>query len=255
MYNLLVLWLAASHRVVAESLFVSPRTGPPNGHGTYGSNARWQLGSSQLVAFQTNWTAYKIELWQQPPESTARKAAGVVYNQNTGEDLPQSFYWTVQTYNLLLSDSPLFFFSLQDSNSPARQPSPFFNITIATAPMSSKTTASSKTAQSSSTQTTHSVSSISVVSTQTSLPATSLSEHVVTIQGVSEGAAAGIGVGVALGVVLVAVLIWFAFYRRKRDHQPQLAEIEGRELVTRKRGSLEKRPITEYDQPRLELPG
>ncbi|KAI0527944.1 hypothetical protein F5B22DRAFT_640920 [Xylaria bambusicola] len=251
-----------SLRVVAESHFVSPRTGPPNGHGPYGSNARWQLGSSQLVAFQTNWTAYKIELWQQPLQSTAIKAANIVYNQNVGQDLPQSFYWTVQTYNLLLADSALFFFSLQDSNSPARKPSPFFNITIATAPVSSKTTTSSETTQSFSNQPTSSTSSVSTVSTQASLPASSPSEHMDMTQGVSgvsAGTAAGIGVGVASGIVLVAILIWVALRRRRRDQQQQQqqqpAEIEGRELVTRKRGSLEKRPITEYDQPRLELPG
>ncbi|KAI1364756.1 hypothetical protein F5Y08DRAFT_353322 [Xylaria arbuscula] len=239
---ILVLWLATLFRVMAASHFVSPRSYPPNGHGKYGANARWQLGSSQLVGFQTNWTAYSVQLWQQLPGVSAKKATDLVYNQIEGEDMPQSFYWTVQTYDLLLSDSPVFFFSLQDRNSPVRQPSPFFNISIGNTPVHSTITGGSTTLTTSST------------SIETALPASSSSQNVVMNQGISAGVAAGIGIGVASGVLLLAVTVWLIFWRRNRDEQ-QPVEIDGNELVLTRRNSVEKKRVIDIDQPRLELPG
>ncbi|KAI0428046.1 hypothetical protein F5Y09DRAFT_11034 [Xylaria sp. FL1042] len=218
----LILWLATLLRVVAENQFISPRNHSANGPGTYTANARWSLGSSQLVAFQTDWKEYRIELWQQSLTSGAEKSANLIYNQNERQDLPQSFYWTVQTYEFLLSDSPVFFFELQDNNNPtARQISPFFNITIVHDPATGSSTA----------LTTPSISTTSTISTETSYPASSPSEHVIITQGLSAGAMAAIGVCVSLVVVIIAsIAAGFVFLRRRRQGQQQPVELPSHEL-------------------------
>ncbi|KAI0908821.1 hypothetical protein F4823DRAFT_468209 [Ustulina deusta] len=245
MHYILALWLATLLRVVAENQFISPRNHSADGQGKYTADSRWPLGSSQLVAFQTNWKEYRIELWQQPLQSGAKKSSNLVYSQNVGQDLAQSFYWTVQTYELLLSDSPVFFFELQDSNSTAREVSAYFNITIATAPINPITTGSctaptvstvsmAPTAPSAST-----ISAISTIVTEASFPASGPPKRIIMTQGLSAGAAVGIGIGVSLGVILVAAMVGFVFLRRRRHQQQQQqpAELQG------------------CEPPRMELPG
>ncbi|KAI1419817.1 hypothetical protein F5Y12DRAFT_792753 [Xylaria sp. FL1777] len=249
MRSFLVLWLVMVLRVAAENQFISPRNYSADGQGKYAANSPWPLGSSQLIAFQTNWEEYRIELWQQPLESGAQKSSNLVYNQNVGQDLPQSFYWTVQTYELLLSDSPVFFFELQDKNSTARQASAYFNITIAPVDLMNPQAFGSSTPPS--TPTTPSASTASTVF----LPASSPSEQIIMRQGLSAGAAAGIGIGVSLCVVLVASVVGFVFIRRRTHQQQWPAELQGCEPVTYGHDSFPTKLKTQFDQPRMELPG
>ncbi|KAI0971203.1 hypothetical protein F4678DRAFT_461739 [Xylaria arbuscula] len=256
-------------QVAAENQFISPRNHSTDGPGKYSANPRWALGSSQLIAFQTNWKTYRIELWQQPLSSTAKNSSNLVYTQNGGQDMAQSFYWTVQTYELLLSDSPVFFLELHDNNSTARQVSAYFNITVTTAPpppISSKTSGSFTALASS---TASSASTHSMISTVTSLPASnpascpascpdsSSSERIIMTQGLSAGAAAGIGIGVTLGVIIVACIAGFLIIRRKRHHeeQPQpvelpACELQGCEPVPLEQELLERKSISKHGTPR-----
>ncbi|KAI0802369.1 hypothetical protein GGR55DRAFT_700990 [Xylaria sp. FL0064] len=249
----LVLWLAMLLRVVAQNSFISPRNSA-KGPGKYTTSARWPLGSSQLVAFHTSWQEYRVELWQQSLNAGAKES----------------------TYEFLLSESPVFFFALQDNNNAtARQTSPFFNITIATVPASppspenpvnpesSVSSVSSETPESSTAPTVNSLSTTSTISTETSYPASSPSGRIITTQGLSAGAAAGIGIGVSLGVVLVAFIVGFVFLRRRHQSQQQqqqpaelpTRELHGCETGKSKRDTLITKIITKFDQPRVELSG
>ncbi|KAI1275068.1 hypothetical protein F5Y07DRAFT_186481 [Xylaria sp. FL0933] len=261
----LVLWLATLLRVVAENPFISPRNSA-KGPGKYTTNARWPLGSSQLVAFHISWKEYRIELWQQSLNSGAKESVNLIYGQNGGQDLPQSFFWTVQTYEFLLAESPVFFFTLQDNNNAtARENSPFFNITIATVPPNPPNPVSSlrpETAESSTAPTTSSISTTSTISTATSYTASSPAGHALPTQGLSAGAAAGIGIGVSLSVVFLVSILGVLFLRRRHQSQQQQqpaelpsCEIRGCETGKSKRDTLITKIITKFDQPRVELPG
>ncbi|KAI1312084.1 hypothetical protein F5Y03DRAFT_263812 [Xylaria venustula] len=261
----LVLWLATLLQVAAENQFISPRNHSADGPGKYSANSRWALGSSQLIAFQTSWKTYRIELWQQPLGSAAKNSSNLVYSQNGGQDMAQSFYWTVQTYELLLSDSPVFFLELHDNNSTARQTSAYFNITVTTAPpppVSSKTSGSFTALGSS---TTSSASTASTMSTETSFPASNPascpnscpSERIYMNQGLSAGAAAGIGIGVSLSVILVACVAGFFMFKKKRHHEEHqepielpACELQGSEPVPFRQDTLERKSISKHGTPR-----
>lgn len=47
------------------STFISPTYQGTTDTGRFSESSVWELGSSQLVAFQTDFDAYWIELWQQ----------------------------------------------------------------------------------------------------------------------------------------------------------------------------------------------
>ncbi|KAI0147218.1 hypothetical protein GGR57DRAFT_263567 [Xylariaceae sp. FL1272] len=255
----------------AANHFISPKYQSSSKGGKYGSDDVWSLGSSQLVGFVSTFDAYKIELWQQQFAGSAALADTLVYTQKKGEDKPQSFYWTVQTYELQLSDSPVFFFWLKDLNSSAQQTSAYFNITVdnGSDPSSSAT---SKTAITSSTALTTSTirtlsSSISTttpqsptVSTTDSAPnpsITSASDSTNTTtssKGLSPSAAAGIAVGVSLGAISLLGLAAFAIWKRRRQRKQQTqqqAELQGSDAHMSHSGSGSTRkptPMTEYGE-------
>ncbi|TGJ83552.1 hypothetical protein E0Z10_g5207 [Xylaria hypoxylon] len=233
MRYLLILLLAALVRVEADNQFISPRNHTAEAPG-YAANTHWPLGSSQLIAFQTNWVDYSIELWQQQLNPGPKKSSNLVYVKSRDKDLPQSFYWTIQTYELLLSDSRVFFFRLQDNNSSAGQASPFFNITIATAAPSSaarKTAMISTTTAAPTAPTASTISTILTISPEASFPTSSPPEPAITSQGISAVGAAGVGVGVTFGAILVAVIVGFACSRRRnrQKQQQQPVELQGHE--------------------------
>ncbi|KAI1873786.1 uncharacterized protein JN550_003055 [Neoarthrinium moseri] len=218
-------------KVVAQNGFISPayRQGQPPG--PYADNALWDLGSSQLVAFNTSFAEYTIELWQQNlVKSSAELADQTIYKrewlslpvyvtpqvlicgipETSGERLAQSFPWTVQTYQLRLDNSRVFFFWLRDSNSDNRVTSSYFNITIPSASSTSSTTAST------STGTVSSASPSPPVFSPTAEPPSSGT----TQAGLSSGAAAGIGVGASLaGVAIIASILFLLFRRRNKTRQ------------------------------------
>ncbi|GAW11048.1 hypothetical protein ANO14919_003870 [Xylariales sp. No.14919] len=270
---LLALLLSTLLAVEADNQFISPKfLSTAEAPGRWGHNPQWELGSSELVAFQTSWGEYRIELWQQKLGANAAKlSSSLVYNQpNDGKILAQSFYWTVQTYELLLSDSPIFFFWLRDNkNSSAARTSAYFNITIRDDSISSSnpTTSIAPTRSTSlSTSAVSEASAASAASTETSSSISSPSEHMITNNELSTGAKAGIGVGVGTGVLLVAITASFAcFWRRKKYLQEQYQQhpIQYQldkqqqppaELQSPSRDDPHQtRPITEYDQSRAEL--
>ncbi|KAI1186446.1 hypothetical protein F5B17DRAFT_403690 [Nemania serpens] len=262
----LVLLFATLPQLRAQNHFISPTYNSVDQTGRYAGNPQWPLGSSQLVAFQATWDDYRIELWQQKLQGGAASLSSSLVYENRGEDLPQSFRWTVQTYELQLSDSPIFLFWLHDNNSSAQQTSAYFNITIE---------ASSATPTASSTDGRSSVTSASTVSTTPSTSATltatqppgpSSSGVIATTKGLSTGAAAGIGVGVALGLLLVASIVGFACFRKRKQRQEQQQQQQheqheqqtkwqGFELKTYASGLPKTNVTAEHDRSRVELPG
>ncbi|KAI1202481.1 hypothetical protein F5X97DRAFT_319167 [Nemania serpens] len=250
-------------QIRAQNHFLSPTYNSTDQAGRYAGNPQWPLGSSQLVVFQTTWDDYRIEFWQQKLQGGgARLSSNLVY-KNRGENLPQSFRWTVQTYELQLSDSPIFFFWLHDNKSSAQQTSAYFNITIETS--SADPTASPTDSRSSitSTPTASLIPSTSASLTGVPSPGSSSSRGIATIKGLSTGAAAGIGVAVALGVIILAVVAGFVCFRRRRQRQKQLLQ-QRHEQQTERQGSASmmfaynspKTKVTaEHDQSAAELPG
>ncbi|KAI8632382.1 hypothetical protein F5Y19DRAFT_421022 [Xylariaceae sp. FL1651] len=89
--------------------FLSPTFTATGGYGNYGHAEVFVLGASQLIAYETIWTEYRIELWQQAlAGGSVTLAKSLVRNQTAGKHLAQSFIWTVQTYDLVLETSPVF---------------------------------------------------------------------------------------------------------------------------------------------------
>ncbi|KAI1752797.1 hypothetical protein F4782DRAFT_530283 [Xylaria castorea] len=195
--------------------FISPTYQHSSGV-AYGANSRWPLGSTQIVAFSTTWNEYRLEFWQQDLVSGARKSSKFNYTQTAGNELPQSFQWTVQTYELQLSNSPIFFFWLYNNdNSSLQQSSAYFNITIDGISSASASPSSGLTSMSSvltgSTTTSNVLSSASTSTTPISSPSSTPD----TSKGLSTGAAAGIGVGAALGGILLGIT-GLLYWKRKR---------------------------------------
>ncbi|KAI0203564.1 hypothetical protein F4808DRAFT_24190 [Astrocystis sublimbata] len=218
---------------LGSSKFVSPTYQTTTSTVKYSANSRWPLGSTQIVAFTTSWEEYRVELWQQKQAGGATLSSQFNYAQKDGEEFPQSFQWTVQTYELQLSRFPVFFFWLiNNNNSSQQQASAYFNITIEdSTPSASASTSSEPTTSSSlmpsrfstiTTTTSHiissSVSKSSTLSTSTSTPVSNFTESAAASRGLSAGAVAGIAVGVSLGGLLIlgiAALVWFKKRRRR----------------------------------------
>ncbi|KAK9424662.1 putative Mid2 domain-containing protein [Seiridium unicorne] len=237
MRYLLCFLLTIVTRVLADNNFISPKFVDPIGQGSYAGDMVLALGSSQLIAFETSWTAYRIEIWQQfLPAGQATPSSVLVLNQSEGQHLAQSLYWTVQTYELQLASSPVFFFWLLDYNSEAGQTSAYFNITAEQASGSSSSVSSTAVSSTlgASTPTPVTTSTMSsfataeqptasrgdIIPTSTSLGGTSGSSG-----GLSSGAVTGIGVGVSVvGVSALAVAIFMCWNkRRKRVADAQVA--------------------------------
>ncbi|KAI8954003.1 hypothetical protein F4801DRAFT_576019 [Xylaria longipes] len=201
-FPIVVLLWPSSHllaQAAQEPSFISPKWQDTTSTAPFAANGQWPLGSSQTVAFSAPWESYRIEFWQGILSGGARKSDQLVYNQSEGETLHQSFYWTVQTYDLQLSQSPVFFFWLFDNNNSSNQQSSAnFNITLDTTSTSSSAV-------------TNSLSSSSGVSSSTTTAATTTTlgfssgppSATPVSTGLSTGAAAGIGVGASLGGIIV----------------------------------------------------
>ncbi|KAI1117025.1 hypothetical protein F5Y14DRAFT_448411 [Nemania sp. NC0429] len=253
-------------QIRAQNHFLSPSYNSVDQTGRYAGNSQWPLGSSQLVAFQTTWDDYRIELWQQKLSgSGARSSSSLVY-KSRGEDLPQNFRWTVQTYELQFSDSPVFFFWLRDNGSSAQQTSAYFNITIETS-SAAPTPSSSRDSRPSTTFTSANsiIPSTSATPTRRPLPSPSSLEEKATTAGLSTGAAAGIGVAVALGVIIVATIVGFTYFRRRKrqqqlrkqnhqQHHQQQTEWQSPESISLAYSSSKTKVVAELDQWRAELP-
>ncbi|KAI5920284.1 hypothetical protein F4810DRAFT_683371 [Camillea tinctor] len=201
----------------AQNGFISPKYQATTQPGRYSGNSVWELGSSQIVAFQSTWDEYRIELWQQSLSSdSAILSSTLVYNQNAGEALPQSFYWTVQTYNLELSNSPVFFFWLRDNDSDDQQSSALFNITVdstSSSSSSSSTILSTNIPISTTVNTTRETTSPAGTVTPTSNPSSTTTSEGGS-NSLSTGATAGISVGVSLATILFLAIAALVFYRR-----------------------------------------
>jgi hypothetical protein len=67
-----------------QNIFVSPKYNPTDKTGIYAGDLQWALGSSQLIAFQSTWDGYRIELWQQSlPTGGAKISSNLVYNRKS----------------------------------------------------------------------------------------------------------------------------------------------------------------------------
>ncbi|KAI1497591.1 hypothetical protein F5X99DRAFT_396307 [Biscogniauxia marginata] len=257
-------WLSL---VSAQNGFISPKYQLTTEPGRFAANSIWPLGSSQIVAFNSNWDEYRIELWQQSLASdSATLSTNLVYNQISGEDLPQSFYWTVQTYELQFSDSPVFFFWLRDNNSEDQQTSALFNITIDLASGTSNTVVVSTTIAPTSTtrNSTHGMTAASTVHA-TSKPSSETEESSGGDSGgLSGGATAGIGVGVSMATISVIGLAGFLFYKwRKRNIDTQSSELaadsysngENKMVPTTEVNELQPGPTSHRQASPVELVG
>ncbi|KAI1288912.1 hypothetical protein F5Y03DRAFT_378957 [Xylaria venustula] len=203
--------------------FISPIFQDTSEPGPYAGDYRWPLGSTQVVAFSTPWEEYRVEFWQQSlAGGSARRSSQFSYIQTAGQQIPQSFQWTVQTYELQLSNSPVFFFWLFNTTdlSKTQQASAYFNITIDEDTPSSKTFSTTLTSLPTSmlsgvltaSPTTPTNSSASTSSTPT--PTFSDTEDAST--GISTGAKAGIGLGASLGGLLVLVIAGLLYLKKNR---------------------------------------
>ncbi|KAI0481758.1 hypothetical protein F4859DRAFT_433689 [Xylaria cf. heliscus] len=211
-----LIWLSSYIAVRAQKpSFISPQWQDTTSKAPFAGNSRWPLGSSQIIAFTSPWESYRIEFWQGILSGGARKSKQLVYNQSKGETLPQSFYWTVQTYDLQLEQSPVFFFWLFDNNnSTNQQSSANFNITIDTITSSSRSSPPSATTSSSSVS--RSPSTTTTTPSGTPSPSSIAQSATPVSSGLSRSAAAGIGVGAALGGVIVVAGAVFLFWKMKR---------------------------------------
>ncbi|KAI0444995.1 hypothetical protein F4803DRAFT_210565 [Xylaria telfairii] len=217
---LLWLWFAARVQAAQKAAFVSPQWQDTTSKAPFAANGVWPLGSSQIIAFTAPWDSYRIEFWQGILSGGARKSHQLVYNQSEGQTLPQSFYWTVQTYDLQLSQSPVFFFWLYDNNNSSnQQSSPNFNITLDTTSLSSSSssTALLPTTSSVSSGTTSAATQTTpgAISPSTPPQATDIST------GLSRGAAAGIGVGAALGGAIIVAAAALLFWKRRQRRRSE----------------------------------
>ncbi|PPJ53402.1 hypothetical protein CBER1_00964 [Cercospora berteroae] len=111
-----------------ESIFITPPGPGPSR--VYDGNPVWRLNSSQRISWTTNITSYRIELWQQNPESSYAYSISTVYDTaiaGTGAGA-HSTSWDVQLYTSNLTFSPIYFFWLKP-NRPDGITSHYFNIT------------------------------------------------------------------------------------------------------------------------------
>ncbi|TRX96438.1 hypothetical protein FHL15_002710 [Xylaria flabelliformis] len=209
-----------------DASFISPTYQHSTGTGKYGGDSQWPLGSTQIVAFSTTWDEYRLEFWQQDLTGGAKKSLNFNYTQTAGQKTPQSFQWTVQTYELQLSSSPVFFFWLYNNdNSSLQQSSAYFNITIdstssASASSSGLTSLPTSSVSTGSTATSSVLSSASISSTPISSPSGTPD----TSKGLSAGAAAGVGVGAALGGILLGVA-GLLYWKRNRSRRQRRSEL------------------------------
>ncbi|KAI0098277.1 hypothetical protein GGR51DRAFT_565729 [Nemania sp. FL0031] len=231
-----VVFLSLLSYVSAQSAeFVSPQFEDTSIGGRYGSNSLWPLGSTQIVAFSCPWESYRLELWQQHLSTqSAVLSTNFVYNQSAGEHLAQSFHWTVQTYELQLADSPVFFWWLYDNtDSTTQQTSAYFNITLGSASDSTSSsstptpTVSSTLSTSSTTQTTSSTSTSAPSSSSNPIQPAIDSPSATAVSGqLSTGAAVGIGVGAAFGGILILAAGALLFLKRRKRREPLRRQLE-----------------------------
>ncbi|KAI0534954.1 hypothetical protein GGR58DRAFT_480961 [Xylaria digitata] len=219
--------------------FISPAFQDTTNTGQYAGNSQWPLGSTQVVAFWTPWEEFRLEFWQQDLAGGARLSSQFSYNQTADEHLPQSFQWTVQTYEFQLSNSPIFFFWLfNNANSSIQQSSAYFNITIgdtsstSASPTSRLTPLPTSMPSSILTTSTTIPNTLSSASTS-STPISSSSGTTDVSEGLSAGAKAGIGVGASLGGILVLGITGFVCLKRKRlrSERQQYPELQASQPI------------------------
>ncbi|KAJ3569031.1 hypothetical protein NPX13_g6219 [Xylaria arbuscula] len=207
--------------------FISPDFQATTERGKYAGNSQWPLGSTQVVAFTTPWDVYRLELWQQSlAGGSASRSSMFSYKQMaTGKILPQSFQWTVQTYELQLSKSPIFFFWLfNGTDSDAQQSSAYFNITIDSSSASTNSPSGKSTSSASTEPSVTTFTPPSSIDSSTSISATATSllvdpDNAPT--GLSAGAKAGVGVGASLGGILILAIAGVLLWKRKRSNKEQ----------------------------------
>ncbi|KAK7983925.1 hypothetical protein PG989_011327 [Apiospora arundinis] len=220
--------------------------------GKYAGVMVWKVGDVEQIKFNVPWPEYKIEWWQQSLVTEgARVAEKPVYQQAKGQDMPQSFDWTVDPGEFNINDSPVFFLWLKEISDMKDKKlgsltSAFFNITdkavetssTTTQPFSTKTSTSSISDASTATSSSSKVSPPSSTTSASKPPgaADAASDQSSSNQqssdqkpsqqqsggGLSTGAAAGIGVGVGIAALaLVACAIMLFMNRRKGERIPE----------------------------------
>ncbi|KAI1275977.1 hypothetical protein F5Y07DRAFT_145904 [Xylaria sp. FL0933] len=239
--------------------FTSPHWQDTTNPSPYAGDSQWPLGSTQVVAFSTPWTEYRLEFWQEDlPGGSAQRSSQFIYNQTAGKEFPQSFQWTVQTYEFQLSHSPVFFFWLFDNtNSSNQQSSAYFNITIqgasslGTSSSPTPTQSSTLTASSSTAPSTPTFTNVSSVHTS-SMPTPTHSGTTEASKGLSTGAKAGIGVGAALGGLLVLGIASILFLKRRSGGQwQQRPELQDSHPMESSPGDLRTVVPTSQSSPKL----
>lgn len=205
-----------------ESIFITPPGPGPSR--VYNGNPVWRLNSSQRISWTTNVTSYRIELWQQNPESSYAYSISTVYDTaiaGTGAGA-HSTSWDVQLYTSNLTFSPIYFFWLKP-NRPDGITSHYFNIT---AEIEDDLQSGGETIGS------------SVDSSTAAIPSTSRAAEAINTTAVangqdvrSEGSAGslsptlkiGIGLGVGLGVPFLLIAGAFIGLRMRRSRQDPAA--------------------------------
>ncbi|WQF85034.1 hypothetical protein CDEST_10048 [Colletotrichum destructivum] len=265
---------------LASSQFFSPTQ----------SRELWRIGETKNIWYNTKFTRYTIALWQQVLAGGAANLGPVIFRRpprelflswlcsnmpttdtethtETDEDPVKDFEWEVQTYELDLDSSNVFFFwlfegdpSAQGNQSAPGMSSAFFNITDQPVPSSSAVPAPLTTTTTTTTTATDgaapaSISHVSETSAEnqptpitatrgdlesaTTRPAAQPNESGGSNDsrsagggGLSVGAQAGIGVGIGAVAVTCVVcgIVWCRYLRKK---QKTLEEWQGMAMAQR----------------------
>ncbi|CRG84967.1 hypothetical protein PISL3812_02131 [Talaromyces islandicus] len=218
----------------------------------------WEIGTNQVVAWETSATVYNISFFQQNLTVAAAIAHVNVF---------------LQLYGFDLSASNVFFFWINHGVNNANWTSSYFTITDRS-PLPTSTVQTSLPANTAQTSpsTTTAQTSLSPKTTQPSLPintgqtalATDASQLSSASSGLSTQKKVGLGVGLAIGVSLLASLAINAilFYRRKRystslntNHRTGLSSENGWQAWTQE-GFVQKleTPTSRHGAEMPELP-
>ncbi|KAK1772470.1 ser-thr gpi-anchored family protein [Phialemonium atrogriseum] len=199
----------------------------------------WSLGEVQTIRYRTTFSNYTIALWQQSLQKGAASLGPIIFQTTTGGI--SQFDWPVQTYDLDLNASNVFFLWLfqgaasnQGNQSSPGMSSAFFNLTADSTTGSTTSSTTSPTTSSTTSPTAASPFTSAVTSRNSTANATAAGGDTSATgirtsedsSGLSTGARAGIGVGVTIGglAAIACVVIWFRYLNKKQRALTELTE-------------------------------
>ncbi|OHE91949.1 hypothetical protein CORC01_12737 [Colletotrichum orchidophilum] len=211
----------------------------------------WRIGEQKIITYNTKFRNYTIALWQQSLVADAATIGDILFSIQDGSGPAKELTWTVETNNLDLDSSNVFFLWLfegdlshQGNFDFQQMSSAYFNITdelpipkvtltsivdttsmtqTSELPTSTQLPPSESSAETSTQQTT--IDGGKTVSTGTPTASASQGSRAEPSGGLPVGAQAGIGVGVGIiGITCVICAITWCRYLRK--HQKALHDLQ-----------------------------